>query len=113
MHGPENSEAAFIHPYERWVRLTDVLASGPYGDPLTLGPMFRGVMWANFLGPGHLAFFDVEKLRRLEAHQIEWLGDEGVFIRVCADVREAATPEVEAEMVRLTEAMRRALRRSR
>lgn len=110
IHGPENTEAAFIHPYESWVKLTDVVMDGAYGDPLTLGPMFPGVMWASFLGRGHLAFFDVTKLRQLEAHQIEWIGEDGLFIRVCADVRDAAKPEVEREMLRLTSAMRRALR---
>lgn len=110
VHGPENTEAALLHPYESWVKLTDVVMDGAYGDPLTLGPMFQGVMWANFLGPGHLAFFDVRELERLKAHQVEWIGEEGLFIRVCEDVRDAATPEVEKEMIRLTEAMRRALK---
>jgi hypothetical protein len=58
-----------------------------------------------------LELFDVAKLKRLDAYQIEWVGDDGLFIRVCEDVREAATPTEEAEMIRLTEVMRCALRK--
>lgn len=109
IHGAENTEAAFIHPFESWVQLSDAL-DGAYADPLTLGPMFHGVMWVNFLGGRHLEFFDVKALKRLDAYQIEWM-DDGLFMRVCEDLREAGTPAVEAKMVELTEVIRRALRK--
>jgi hypothetical protein len=109
IHTQEDTEFAFIHPYERWSQLTDTLA-GPYGRPLTIAPMFAGVFWATFLGRGHLADFDVDKLRDLQAYELQWLGENGLFLRVCADVRDAVTADVEQQMLRLTETFRRARR---
>ena len=110
IHDPDNTEAAYVHPHESWMKLSDALDEA-YAHPLTLGPMFHGVMWVNFLGGRHLELFDVETLKRLDAYQIEWVGDDGLFIRVCEDVHEAATLAVEAEMIHLTEVLRRALRK--
>jgi hypothetical protein len=108
MHTAQNTEFAFIHPNQRESELTDV--SGPYSAPLTLGPMFAGVFWANFLGPRHLTFFDEAKLRSLSAYRFEHVPQTSLFVQVSPDVAQATSDEVEAEMLRLTEAFRAALR---
>ena len=102
IHTPADTEAAFIHPYDRWSELSDTLR-GHYGKPVTSGPFFSGVYWANFLGREHLALFDLSKLRDLQAYQVEWIGDDGLFIRVCRDIADATSSEVEEEMFRLTD----------
>lgn len=109
IHTPDNTEFAFVHPYQRWSELSDTVR-GPYGKPVTIGPMFSGVFWANFLGSGHLAFFDLSPLRDLQSYQVEWTDDKGLFIRVSRDIAEATSPAVEEEMFRLTERFRAALR---
>jgi len=109
IHSPYNTEVGFIHPYERWSKLSDTLR-GPYGEPVTAGPFFSGVYWCNFLGHGHLALFDLSRLRDVKTYQVEWIGDEGLFIRVCRDLAEATTPAVEEEMFRLTERFKAARR---
>lgn len=108
IHTPDNTEFAFIHPYDRWSELSDTLR-GPYGNPVTIGPMFSGVYWAIFLGRGHLAFFDLSKLRNLQSYQVELIGDNGLFVRVSRDIADATSPAVEEEMFRLTEHFRSAL----
>lgn len=108
IHTPDNTEFAFIHPYKRWSELTTL--GEPYEEPVTLGPMFSGVYWAIFLGRGHLAFFDLDKLRNLQAYQVKWLGDDGLFVRVSRDIADATSPAVEEEMFRLTEIFRNARR---
>src|SRR5215213_11112894 len=102
IHTPTDTEVAFIHPYDRWSELSNTLG-GRYAKPVTSGPFFSGVYWANFLGREHLALFDLSKLRDLQTHQIESTGDDGLFIRVCRDVADAMSPEVEEEMFRLTD----------
>jgi hypothetical protein len=109
IHTPDDTEYAFIHPYKRWSELSDTLR-GHYGDPVTAGPFLSGIYWANFLGRGHLALFDLSRLRDLHNHQVEWTGDDGLFIRVCRDVANATSPAVEEEMFRLTKHFRAALR---
>lgn len=108
IHTPENTEFAFIHPYQRWSELSDTLY-GSYGNPVTIGPMFSGVFWLNFLGSGHLEFFDLNKLRSLQSYQVEWKDDKGLLVRVSRDIAEATSTAVEEEMFRLTEHFRAAL----
>jgi len=108
IHTPADTEAAFIHPYHRRSELSDTL-SGHYAKAVTSRPFFSGVYWANFLGREHLALFDLSKLRDLEAYQVEWTGEDGLFIRVCRDIADATRPEVEAEMFRLTDRFKAAL----
>jgi hypothetical protein len=109
IHTPGDTEFAFIHPYRRWQELTDVF-DGPYGDPLTIGPMFSGVTWATFLGTRHLDFFRVPELADLDAYELQWLGRDGLVIRVSPDVAEATSATVEEQMLRLTDRFRGALR---
>jgi hypothetical protein len=109
VHTPDDTEAAFIHPYVRWSELSDPLR-GPYGSPVTYEPFFSGVYWANFLGRAHLALFDLARLREMRSYQVEWTGDDGLFVRVCRDVADATDPAVEEEMLRLTGLFRAARR---
>lgn len=108
IHTPDNTEFAFIHPYKRWSELSGV--GGHYEVPVTLGPMFSGVYWAIFLGREHLAFFDLSKLRNLQSYQVEWIDDDGLFVRVSQDIADATSPDVEEEMFRLTEIFKNARR---
>ncbi len=101
IHTPDDTEFAFIHPYERWSELSDALG-GRYGDPVTIGPMFSGVYWAIFLGREHLALFDGSRLRDLQSYKVAWTGDDGLFIRVSRDIADATSTAVEEEMFRLT-----------
>jgi hypothetical protein len=107
IHTPDDTEVAFIHPYDRWSELSDTL-NGRYGEPVTFGPFFSGVYWANFLGRGHLALFDLSRLRDLQIYEVEWTGEDGLFIRVCRDVSDATNPTVEEKMFHLTERFRAA-----
>lgn len=102
-----DTEYAVLHPYEHWSSFAD-----PDYDtaPITNGLQFKGVFWANFLGPGHLDEFDLAQLRRLEAHSLRWLDERGLFVIAAPDLDAADTPEAEAELVRLTQAFRAALR---
>jgi hypothetical protein len=106
MHAPDNTEFACIHPYRRLIEL----AGGGFAPPLLWGPMFAGVYWANFIGPGHLDRFDLERLRGLSAYLVEFVGDEGFFLVVSPRVDEATSEQTEREMQRLTEEFRRALK---
>jgi hypothetical protein len=109
IHTPEDTEFGFIHPYPRWSELTDTL-SGPYGKPVTLGPMFSGVFWVNFLGSAHLNYFDRSRLCDLNTYQVEWVDDKALFFRVSQDIKDAMTPMVERDMFRITEIFRTAMR---
>ena len=109
VHTAAETEVAFLHPHVRWTELSDPL-TGAYGDPLTLGPLFRGVVWATFLGPRHLELFDIDRLNDLPAAEVEWTEGGGLFIRASADLRDATDPDVERTMFRLSERLRRARR---
>ncbi|HVF48955.1 MAG TPA: hypothetical protein VNA19_02635 [Pyrinomonadaceae bacterium] len=103
-HSPADTEFAAMHPAARWERLRTSL----YDVAVTYDPMFAGVFWANFLGPGHVEQFDRDALRDLKAYRVEWVGTRGLFVVVAPDINDADTPAVEQEMQRLTEIFRRA-----
>lgn len=107
VHQGNETEFAFIHPYKRWDDLSDTVF-GEYGEPITFRPAFSGVFWAIFFGKGHLELFDTEKLKQLNAYQVEWIND-GLFVRVSKHLSEVENPEVEEEMFRLTEEFKKAL----
>lgn len=108
IHNPDNTEAAFIHLYEREAQLRDL--GEPYEIPVTISPMFSGIYWANFLGGGQLALFDLSELHNIKSYQVEWTDDIGLFVRVSQDIVEATSPAIEEKMLRLTEKFRAALR---
>lgn len=103
---PGDVEYAMIHPYDHW----SDLSSGPYDVPVTVNIQFRGVSWATFLGPGHLDEFDRKKLKDLEAHEVRWVDDKGLFVLAVPDLADADKPETEPILERLTERFRKALR---
>lgn len=111
IHTPDNTEFAFIHPYQRWSELSDVL-DGQYQDPLTIGPMFSGVYWSIFLDKHHLQFFDVPNLGELDAFEVRRMDDNGLYLRVCRNISDATKDHVECDMFRLTEQFRNALTRN-
>ena len=106
VHDPDNTEYAFIHPYQHWL---DV-ANQYYQLPVTIGPMFKGIFWANFWGPGHLNEFDLKKLHGIAAYEIDWVDDKGLFVRVAKSILAVEEAATEAELLRLTEIFREALR---
>jgi hypothetical protein len=106
VHTPRNTEYAVLHPYEHW----QDFGESAYEVPVTIAPMFQGVFWANFLGPGHADQFDRERLEGLPAHRLEWIDGLGVRLVANPDPRDCADPQVEALYRELTAAFRAALR---
>lgn len=106
-HSPEDTEFAGLHPSARW----DGLRRGPYSPAVTYDPMFAGVFWATYLGPGHIQRFDRAALGDLApAREVTWLGDRGLFLRVNEELGSATTPETEARMFELTARFRDAIK---
>jgi hypothetical protein len=103
---PGDVEYAMIHPWDHWSELSD----RQYEVPVTVNIQFRGVSWATFLGPGHLDEFDRKKLQDLEAHEVRWVDDKGLFVLAVPDLAEADSPETEPVLERLTGRFRAALR---
>ena len=103
---PGDVEYAMIHPWDHW----SALSSGPYDVPVTVNIQFRGVSWATFLGPGHLDEFDRSKLKDLEAHEVNWVDDKGLFVLAVPDLADADKKETEPLLEGLTERFRKALR---
>lgn len=111
VHRPEETEYAVLHPYAHWSRFADE----HYSPPVTLNLMFKGVFWANFLGPGHLGEFDLARLADLSAALVRWVpedgGDrEGLFVIATPDLATADAPASEAELLRLTRQFAAALK---
>lgn len=104
-HTPADTEYAMIHPYDQWSDFSD----SHYHIPVTINLSFRGVCWANFLGPGHIEEFDREKLRDLEAHEVRWLGEKGLFVIATPDLASADAPDSEPTLLALTKRFRDAL----
>jgi hypothetical protein len=76
--------------------------------PLVTTPTFAGVFWANFLGPGHLADFDVAKIQSIEAYRTKWHGKTGLAVVSAPTLDDALTPDGEKELLRLTAEFRAA-----
>ena len=105
-HTPDDTEYAVIHPYDHWSEFADA----HYQIPVTINLAFKGVFWANFVGPGHVEEFDPEKLRDLEAHEVRWIDGKGLFVVATPDLASADAPAAEPVLLRLTERFRAALR---
>ena len=105
-HTPEETEYAVIHPYDHWSDFADRC----YEDPVTINLTFKGVFWANFLGPGHIEEFDPIRLRDLDAREVRWLDHKGLFVVATPDLASADAPSSEPVLLRLTENFRDALR---
>jgi hypothetical protein len=105
-HTPDDTEYACIHPYARLQAMRDTI----YKPPLTVTPMFAGVYWANFLGPGQLTQFDISRLCPLSAYIVKWLDHEALFLIITPNVADADSQQVEKEMLCLTAEFRHALK---
>lgn len=105
-HTPSDTEYAVIHPYDHW----SDFAEAHYRAPVTIAPMFRGVYWANYLGDGHLEDFDLQRLADLRCHRVRWLDRAGLFFVTAPELSAADSRPAEAEMLRLSDCFRQALR---
>lgn len=105
-HDAEDTEYAVLHPYRHWRDFDD----RHYGVPVTINLMFRGVFWANFLGPGHIEKFDSERLQDLDAHEVRWIDGKGLFVIATPDLASADAPASEPVLLRLTQHFREARR---
>jgi hypothetical protein len=107
VHGPDSTEYAGIHWYERWTDLSDSV----YSPAVTYTPMFCGVMWANFLGPGHIEQFDRAMLTSsLPSQNCTWIDGRGLFLIAPASLAEIKAPDAEARLFALTDIFRAARR---
>jgi len=104
LYSPEIVDAAYIHADPQWKKLT----ADAYIPPLVTTPTFAGVFWANFLGPGHLANFDVAKLQSIEAYRTKWHGKTGLSLVSAPTLDDALTTDGEKELLRLTAEFRAA-----
>jgi hypothetical protein len=103
IYRPDNCEFAGIHPENHLGRLQ----MKAYEKPLVFGPMFAGMYWGVFLGPGHIERFRRETIDALQVSRRRWFDSKGVFLAVSDDVAEADTPEAERKLVNMTEQLRR------
>jgi hypothetical protein len=101
-HRPDNSEFAAIHPD----RHMEELKLRHYIPALTFGPMFAGVFWANFLGPGHIERFPRECLDGLDVFRRRWFDSTGVFFAVSDDLQGADGADSEGRLITLTKDLR-------
>lgn len=104
VHSPDDTEYAGIHWYDQWERLnyTD------YNPAVTYTPMFAGVVWANFLGPGHIDQFDKERLSNLPAACCAWIGERGLFLIDDVPLTDAGGPAAQLKFRRMTDIFRSA-----
>jgi hypothetical protein len=105
LHRPDTCEYASIHPK----RHSENLKLRAYVPALTIAPMFAGVLWANFLGPGTVEEFKPEAIDALPVARRRWFDRRGVFFAVSEDLASADKPACEAELVAMTEQLRAGL----
>ena len=105
VHTGADTEFAFIHPKTGLDDLTD----GAYDPPVTVGPLFRGVLWANLLGADLLDEFELKALRGLPAENLRHDPASRSLWFYGADSIAGATQD-EDRLVALTQAVRAALR---
>jgi hypothetical protein len=103
IHSADDTESAFIHLRDDSYQLM----YGAYRNPVTYSPMFDGIHWANFLGPGQFEQFDQEKIDAMGAWMTRRV-DRGIFIVTGPELGQAAEPASHEEMFRLTEIFRNA-----
>lgn len=106
LHRPENCEYASIHPEPH----ATALGTGAYVPALDVAPLFAGLLWANFLGPGTVELFRREAIDRLDVARRRWFGSRGVFLAVSEDLGSIDSPACERKLIALTEEMRSAAR---
>lgn len=105
VHEPDNTEYAFIDPYAHWQEMADTY----YKTPVTNGTMFKGVYWANYLGPGHLDQFDPDKLRAIKAYFTRWVQGRGFFLVTYPRIEDVEKPSSAEHLYELTQQFQKAL----
>ncbi|MEW7847661.1 hypothetical protein AB2N08_03075 [Massilia aurea] len=106
VHTPDDTEYAGMHWLDRWDGLNDTV----YNPAVTYTPMFSGVMWANFFGPGHIDQFDEAVLHTLPAGHCSWVGERGLFLIDDASLAAIREPKAEDRLAELTAIFRSARR---
>lgn len=109
IHRAGNTEFAFIHPAEHWATLTDTFY-GPYAIPVTFNPMFTGVYWSTFLGPGQLELFDRNKIKNIKEPGIYFENEDELYIRMTENIAAVINKPEEEKMIALTEQFRQAMK---
>lgn len=104
LHRPDRCEYASIHP-ERHAGELELRA---YVPALDVGPLFAGMLWANFLGPGTVEKFSREAIDRLDVARRRWFDGRGVFLAVSEHLTSIDSPEGERKLIALTEELRAA-----
>lgn len=106
LHGPDNSEFAFVHPSDHLAHLAGDL----YKPPLVNSHMVAGAYFALYIGPGQTEFFDIDALAAVRAVRVERDDDRAVWFQGVPVLADAGTRESEDVLVNLTNEMRAALR---
>lgn len=104
VHGPDDTEFAFVHPYPHFMHL----CGDVYRPPLVNTQMVAGAYGALFVGPGQLEFFDADALAAVPATDVRRSAG-GVWIRGLSVLADAPTPAGEQRLRELTELMRATL----
>jgi len=105
-HGPDDTEFAGLHPKTHWTHLqADVFVPA-----LTIGPMFAGLYWADFLGPGTIELFPRKAINGLDVARRRWHGRRGVSLAVTDDLATSDIPETERRLAAMTNALRGAMK---
>ncbi len=104
-HGPDDTEFAGIHPKAHWAHLQAEV----YVPALTIGPMFAGLYWADFLGPGTVELFSRRAIDGLDLARCRWHGRRGVSFAVTDDLASADTPETEDRLAAMTDHLRQTM----
>jgi hypothetical protein len=105
-HGPADSEFAFIHPWGSYGHLMGDV----YRPPLVTSQTVAGACFALYIGPGQIAFFDVDALASVPASRMKRDDDRAVWFQCLPVLSVAGEPEQEQALVTLTEEMRLTLR---
>jgi hypothetical protein len=105
LYTENNCEFAGIHPERHLAKLQ----MKEYVPTLTFGPMFAGMFWANFLGPGHVERFHREAIDSLPVLERKWKGEKAVFLLASEDVGTADSPDNERKLIAMTEQLRKGL----
>lgn len=104
VHSPDDTEYSGIHWYDRWERLNYTT----YNPAVTYTPMFSGVVWANFFGPGHLDQFDQDVLKGMPARDMTWVDKRGLFLMTDTRLADVKSGVAESRLIELTRTFREA-----
>lgn len=103
-------DVAFLHPWGRWH------ADRQRRPPLVTSASLESILWATFIAPSALTFFDELKLPA-NVHTVRWQKDGSLFLRLSdslRDLHEKVTSKgIEAERLALVRCFEAARKRKR